>query len=568
MPNIQPNYFTLDELLSKRLFRIPHYQRAYSWQRKQRHDMFEDIKQLKDKSEGSFHFMAMVVGRKHEKTKMIGITRYSVIDVVDGQQRLTTLVLLLKAIEQKLNRSRDDETQFAQELQDLLVKQDNISLILLRTNHDRSEYFVNFLRYGRCPSVEAAQTLADRELLRAINHCKDFVNDWAEQVDLIELLQIIKNQLTFIFYEIDDEAAVYTVFEVLNNRGLYVSWLDRLKSMLMSVAFEDNPANGREYIDELHSIWGQIYYTIGLNQGASPESLRFGATLKSPSQISKPLGEEQAVESLRSQGKNTAKAIEVSKWLLALTRAVNRFLEEMKGSREAVTEIAHARLLAVAIILRDFPTDQEKELLDQWEKTTFHIFGLCRKDARTGVGDYVRLAWDTLNNPELDPDKVAKEIQKIRKNYSFDSVRDQLKNKNCYEGWEDELRYLLFRYEEHLAEQQGQTFMNEQWNRIWQESAVESIEHIQPQSKGSQEPLEANEEGVFVHRLGNLLLLRPNLNSRLSDKDPEEKAYSYIDTGLLIAKEVGQTIQRSGWGAEQIEEREQQLIEWIQHKWS
>ena len=505
--NIQPNYFTLDDLLSRRLFRIPHYQRAYSWQHKQRHDMFEDIKQLKNKSEDSFHFMAMVVGRKHKKTTMIGTTRYSVTDVVDGQQRLTTLVLLLKAIEQKLNRSRDDETQFSQELQELLVKQDNVSLILLRTNHDQSEYFVNFLRYGQCPSVKAAQTLADRELLRAINHCKDFVNDWAEQADLIELLQIIKNQLTFIFYEIDDEAAVYTVFEVLNNRGLYVSWLDRLKSMLMSVAFEDNPANRHEYIDELHSIWGKIYYTIGLNQGASTESLRFGATLKSPSQISKPLGEEQAVENLRSQGKNTTKAIEVSKWLLALTRAVNRFLEEMKGSREAVTKIAHARLLAVAIILRNFPTDQEKKLLDQWEKTTFHIFGLCRKDARTGVGDYVRLAWDTLNNPELDPDKIAKEIQKIRKNYSFDSVRDQLKNKNCYEGWEDELRYLLFRYEEHLVEQQGQTFMNEQWNHIWEESAVESIEHIQPQSKGRQEPLEANEEGIFVHRLGQPVTL-------------------------------------------------------------
>ena len=565
MSNIQPHYYCLDDLFSRRLFRIPHYQRAYSWQHKQRHDMFEDIKQLKDKSEDSFHFLAMVVGRKHKKTTMIEDTQYSVIDIVDGQQRLTTLVLLLKASEQKLGCS---EAQLAQKLQELFVKQDDVSLILLRTNHDQSEYFVNFLRYGQCPLVEAAQTLAERELLRAINHCKDFVNDWADQADLIELLRIIKNRLMFVFYEIDDEAAVYTVFEVLNNRGLYVSWLDRLKSMLMSVAFEDNPVNSREHIDELHSIWGQIYYTIGLNQGTSTESLRFGATLKSPSQISKPLGEEKAVESLRSQGKNTAKAIEVSKWLLALTRAVNRFLEEMKGSREAVTEIAHARLLAVAIILRNFPPDQEEELLDQWEKTTFHIFGLCRKDARTGVGDYVRLAWDTLNNPELNTGKIAKEIQKIRKNYSFDSVQDQLTNTNCYEGWEDELRYLLFRYEEYLVEQQGQGFSNEQWNRIWQASAAQSIEHIQPQSKGSHEPLEADEEGVFVHRLGNLLLLPPNLNSQLSDKDPEEKADAYINTGLLIAKEVGQKIKQSGWGPEQIEEREKQLIKWIQCEWS
>jgi hypothetical protein len=99
-------------------------------------------------------------------------------------------------------------------------------------------------------------------------------------------------------------------------------------------------------------------------------------------------------------------------------------------------------------------------------------------------------------------------------------------------------------------------------------SAAQSIEHIQPQSKGSQEPLEANGKGIFVHRLGNLLLLPPNVNSKLSDKDPEEKADSYINTGLLIAKEVGQTIKQSGWSTEQIEEREKQLIEWIQCEWS
>ena len=563
--NIQPNYFTLDELLSKRLFRIPHYQRAYSWQHKQRHDMFEDIKQLKDKSEDSFHFMATVVGLCRD-TRSISSNRYNIIEIVDGQQRLTTLVLLLKAIEKKLDCSEPAEERLARDLRELLVKPDDASLILLQTNHDRSQYFANFLRFGEYPPVQEAQTLADRELLSAIHECESFVDSWGAR--RIELAGIIKNQLMFIFHEIDDEAAVYTVFEVLNNRGLYVSWLDRLKSMLMSVAFENNKDNRDEHIKELHDIWGKIYETIGLRQGLSTEALRFGATFKSPSQISKPLGEEQAVETLRNQANNTKEALEVSAWLLEVTKAVHRFLEDMKHSRETVTKIAHARLLAVAIILRNFPPNQEKELLDQWEKTSFRVFGLCGKDARTGVGDYVRLAWDTLNKPELKTDKISKEIQKIRNNYSFDSVQDQLTNTNCYEGWEDELRYLLFRYEEYLVKQQEQRFSNERWNRIWQTSAARSIEHIQPQSKDSHEPLEADEEGVFVHRLGNLLLLPPNLNSQLSDKAPEEKADAYINTGLLIAKEVGQKIKQSGWGPEQIEEREQQLIEWIQCEWS
>ena len=562
MLNIHPNYLTLDELLAKRLFRIPHYQRAYSWQRKQRNDMFGDIRKLKG-NQDNVHFMATVVGLRRD-TKTIVTDKYNIIEIVDGQQRLTTLVLLLKAIEKKLDSSVPDEERVAQELKDLLVKADDASLILLQTNHDRSRYFANFLRYGKIPSAKEAQTLADRELLRAIHECESFVDEW----DRIELLKIIKNQLTFIFHEIDDEAAVYTVFEVLNNRGLHVSWLDRLKSMLMSVAFEAYQDNRDEHINELHQIWGEIYETIGLHQTLSTEALRFGATLKSPSQISKPLGEEAAVATLRKQCENAAKAIEVSNWLLKVTKAIGRFVEYPSPSRGAVSKISQARLLAVSIILRNFSSNQEEKLLDQWEKTTFRIFGLCGKDARTGVGHYVRLAWEILNNTELNANDILEWIKKISegKDYSIESILHQLENSNCYEGWEDELRYLLFRYEEYLAEQQGQTFSNEQWNRIWQKSAAGSIEHILPQSKGSQ--VEGDEEGIFVHRLGNLLLLPPNLNSQLGDLEPEAKADSYINTGLLIAKEVGLTIKQNGWDVAQIEEREQKLIEWIQSEWS
>ena len=78
----------------------------------------------------------------------------------------------------------------------------------------------------------------------------------------------------------------------------------------------------------------------------------------------------------------------------------------------------------------------------------------------------------------------------------------------------------------------------------------------------------ANQDKIFVHRLGNLLLLPPNVNSQLRDKTPEEKADYYINTGLLIAKEVGLKIKQGGWGADDVQEREQRLLEWIRWKWS
>ena len=560
MLNIQPTFIKFADLLEKRLFRIPHYQRAYSWRRAERQDMFKDLRKLKEKS-GTSHFMATVVGLRSD-TVTIVTDEYDVIEVVDGQQRLTTLVILLKVIAQELESSLTDddkitlttEARLERELQELLVKQDELSLILLQTNHDRSQYFANFLREGTAPAVSEAQTLADRELLRAIHECKSFVKQWG---DPTELLRLLKNQLYFIFHETHDEEAVYTVFEVLNNRGLEVSWLAKLKSRLMEVVFETDQGNRSEHIDELHRIWGAFYGTVGLREGVDTEALTFAATLRSH-RVSKIRGEGDAVEGLiKEVDTNLTKTIEISNWLLKVVKAVNRLQGEM---RQPVTKIRHARLLAVSIILRDFPDDEERKLLDQWEKTSFRIFGLCRKDARTGVGDFVRLACHIQNNLDLSSENILERIRQIGADYTIEEVYDQVWNTDCYNGWEDELRYVLYRYEEHLAEQLGQTFDNEQWNRIWQESAANSIEHILPQSKGSQY---SRQEGIFVHRLGNLLLLPPRLNSTLGDKDPKEKAEDYRQTGLLSAGNVAEMICKHGWDEAQIEIREDKITEWI-----
>ena len=54
----------------------------------------------------------------------------------------------------------------------------------------------------------------------------------------MDLVILLKSKLYFILHVIDDEGSVYTVFEVLNSRGLEVDWLDKCKSMLMGIAFE------------------------------------------------------------------------------------------------------------------------------------------------------------------------------------------------------------------------------------------------------------------------------------------------------------------------------------------
>ncbi len=110
----------------------------------------------------------------------------------------------------------------------------------------------------------------------------------------------------------------------------------------------------------------------------------------------RPLGERDAVTELRGATGTAKKIRDVAEWLLRVTEACETVTGNPRLS--AVTRISQARLLATAIHLReDITPKQRKQLLSRWEKVSFRIYGLLNKDARTRVGDYVRLAWRVIN---------------------------------------------------------------------------------------------------------------------------------------------------------------------------
>ena len=549
--NIQPEYLNLDRLLYRRLFRIPEYQRAYSWTLHQRNDLFQDILRAVDKGQDSFHFMAAVVCLVRGNQRL-GADTFQVLEVVDGQQRITTLVILLNAIRNVL----DENQKLRTELGDLLVKESD-DLLLLQTNHDTSHLFGNYLRQGTAPDPSTANTTADREILSAISECTSFVRVWLEGGrDIFDLAAFLKNNLYFLLHQIDDEKAVYTVFEVLNSRGLDVSWFDRLKSILMGLAFELEDVDQAVLIADLHNIWKEIYSVIGLRQGLSTQALRFAATLRMSSAPSRPLGEEDSVATLRDQGKTGKDIREIALWILDVTQACDRIAASER--LDAVTRIAQARLVAVAINLRIDISDWEREkLLKHWENVSFRIYGMLKRDARTSVGDYVRLAWSIINR-KLTSQHIHEGLRWIGHSYSIDSAVDALREENCYEGWESELRYLLTRYEEHLAQERGTPMAAEEWEKIWLRSPSESIEHVTPQSSGNE----------LRHRLGNLVLLTPRMNSRLQDKTPEAKAEHYRSTGLIIARDLADQIDTAGWSDDSINDRTMKLLDWARDHWA
>lgn len=570
---IEPRYGVLQSLFADRVFRIPHYQRFYSWLKRQREDLFSDLNKLASGNEDQHHFMATIVCHKTAETRAVGTAQYRVFDVVDGQQRLTTLILLLKCIELALPQESEDRKDLAK----ILVKRDG-HLILLQTNNSNEYIFNRFIREGIAPTPADILTHSDRNLSNAIRDCRAFVEEWkAKKKDLLSLMRLVLHRLGFVVYDTEDSRVVYTVFEVLNSRGLAVDWLDKTKSVLMGRMYElsTSPMATEAEIATLQGVWGQIYREIAKEDIPGDETLRIAATLYYGPSRGKPLSAEESLDQMRSECNSFDKPRKISERLLDVAQKLVSLYS--KTQLEAVTEILHARLLAVAIMMASGVRDAERaKLLDQWERVTFRIFSLARKDARTKVGDYVRLAHKIVTEDiEMRTyNQIMAGLRELGGEYPIDeALNEGLVGKDCYERPEV-CRYLLWSYEEYLAKAKGSAATVDEHERsaIWKLRATESIEHIFPQSwnldwAGQMKDSDGNEQPWEPHvgRIGNLLLLPTPLNQEAQAAPFEDKKKIYCKHHLRMIEEV---CKESEWTLAQITAREARIANFARARWA
>lgn len=550
---LNPQHLTISQLMQGRLFRIPDYQRAYSWQKRQRDDLFEDIREAH--RSGREHFMATVVGLARD-TRLIDADEFRVVELVDGQQRVTTLVLLLKSIEKALDPQDPKESTIRGDLLRLLVKGDDHNLVLLQTNHDSSDVFASYVRDGEIRE-DAIIAAADENVVKAAQECEAFVASWRENGTLIDLMSTIRHKLSMIYHELDDEATVYRVFEVLNSRGLDVRWIDKTKSQLMATIYEHVEEGSRsDGLHEMQNLWKDVYRRLGLDANLGDEALRFAGTWSEPTRPNRVKSEQDAsVALLRQAGTKLATIAKTAKRLREVVGKVVDLHSDRR--RAAVSRISQARFLAIAIMLRNFDKETERKLLGAWERVTFRIFTLARKDSRTKVGEYVRLGYDVLA-AELPANKILEAMVSIGDGFDLDEIIGEGTWDEWYGTFNEETRYLLYRYEEHVARKSGVKINESQWAKVWAADPARSIEHIMPQSS----------DKSYVHHLGNLVMLPPNVNSSLKDKPPKDKAARYVSCGMQTTMAVGLAIEGgTRWNKEAVKNRGAEIEEFVRAEW-
>lgn len=569
---IEPTYANLQKLFADRVFRIPAYQRFYSWQPRQRSDLFSDIKKLSTSATDQHHFMATIVCNRTGETKAIGTAEYTVNDVVDGQQRLTTLIVLLKCIELALSEGVERE-----ELANILVKRDGL-LILLQTNNINAHLFNAFIREGKKTDRKEVKLKSDLNLVQAIQECTSFVKSWQQTRPLPDLMRLILHRLGFVVFDTVDARAVYTLFEVLNSRGLAVDWLDKTKSILMGRAFELSGSTiaAQAAIEGLQKVWGRIYDKLAEADVSGEEVLRITSTLYYGTEQGKPRSAEDSLEVIRDVCSLPKHPEEMSTRILRVAELTTEVYRNAQWN--VIADILHARVLAVALFLANGVSSHERQMLfEQWERVTFRIFGLLQKDSRTKVGDYVRLASRIVKG---DPNyqsfnQIMTALKELGAGYPVaDAVGQGLRRSDLYSVSPDVCRYVLWNYEEALADRKGPSATVNEHERaqIWELRAVDSVEHIFPQSlaegwkdKTGDKPFNLETINANVHRIGNLLLLPQQLNAEAQARPFTEKRLLYKQHHLRMIDEVASL---EDWTLDSIDRRELALAEWAAKRWA
>lgn len=473
----EPKLYTLNEVLYDRLFRVPPYQRGYSWTSKERSDLFQDLQNLRDLRRDE-HFMATLVFRDTGKHVTIGgADRLRIYDVVDGQQRLTTLIVLLKAVEKNLTKNAQEKQ--AEKLNAILVKEKQ-DLILLQTNHDARETLDAYLRDGELGELEGAKTLHQRELMNAFRECEKFVAAWGNPVNLLDLL---KNSIKFVFFVLEDPGAVYTVFEVLNSRGLTVNWLDKMKSTLMGIAFLKKRKLPINELDNIENEWTEIYRVLGKPRVSDGDVLTIAANLRADEAPAKGFQEWNALEFFREEARqDRLTPLETSKFLRQVVTTLDQFLQDPR--HRAVCRVKQPRLLAAALLLSDRlkkDKNSQQKALAAWENAMFRFYVLAGNDARDRVGQSIHLAADVYNgNRSLK--QVIDQLDEIA-NVSHDEVAAELDEVYVYDRWTaEEIIYFFSKYEERLSAESGEEVDQVTWGKIWENASKDkSVEHFFPQ---------------------------------------------------------------------------------------
>ena len=285
---------SLTDLFERSIFRIPDYQRGYSWDNLQLEEFWSDVLNLLPDRD---HYTGMISLKKLDKNYtsdekwnderwLLDNWNYNAYHIVDGQQRLTTFIILINEIVnfyKQLNPDKNENEIFINSIpltkiiEDYLVivKPDSDDIIKsFKFGYEVDNPSYEFFKHKILGEPNAGilnETFYTLNLENAKNFFKENIQNEYEKNGISSIENISKKitqRLKFNMYYIDNDFNVFVAFETMNNRGKRLSNLELLKNRLiyLSTVFEDEEDNKNAVRNNINNTWKDVYGYLGKNK--------------------------------------------------------------------------------------------------------------------------------------------------------------------------------------------------------------------------------------------------------------------------------------------------------------
>ncbi|MDE0358438.1 MAG: DUF262 domain-containing HNH endonuclease family protein [Gammaproteobacteria bacterium] len=576
-------------LLSDWLFEIPIYQRGYAWEEDNLRDLWDDLYYLGDRE----HYFGTILTMKTGQTTEAGLRNFDHFEVIDGQQRLTTTLILLRELISQIKEFGDKEMRAqASELEKSYIGAE--PHYKLTIGGEDKFFFHNSILAGTSGAVpktraqkrlESAQAFFrdqfDRQREEEGDQYLDFVRKFKSRIDGLQVM----------LYIVPSNAEAVRMFETVNDRGRPLTNLEKTKSILMYASYlvvdpqilDALLSDLNDHFAEIYKCFQDIEERLGLRDA----------------------GEIQRYHHIFFIAKDSHKHMRVLKDLLmgksredpeGCERFIRSYASSLRQAFETMQDIAKRkrdgsalgsvidRLFVVGPVGNLYPLmiaawqkfgedSQRQKVFRLFEAFVFRVYRVVRYRRHTGASWLNWLAREVDRN-NLTFTDFLRSLRELNLHYvSDDTFRRELSGTHCYGSLGTRtIRYLLAQYENKLRKDAREPLPVDLAEIL---SSEYQTEHILPQNPAGgldDEKLAAHQE--IVHRLGNLTIASKDWNLSMGNRAFEEKRdrrgeselgdECYRNSILLVQRDLARWEE---WNKASIQDRGAAIIDFALERW-
>jgi len=545
---------------SQKHFIIPVYQRAYSWDKEQWNIFLTDLKE-QIRGDNSYFYGNLLLETVKKDVQY---------EIIDGQQRLTTLTIFIRALLDILKKRSETETiETDFDSKEKIYFRNGGNIKLRPVEYDRA-CFETLIIEGK-PKFETATP--SQEKIK--NGRKHFANelDKLGTPDLLSILEKLEStELTCI--ELNGKKDSALMFELQNNRGKDLTNMEKIKSYFMYQMYVYSPEEETETnIEFVANIFKSVYLIINDLKSLNEDSVLIyhcNAFIKGYPY--------RTLDDIKEVFVNSTDKV---KWIRDFVNELHTSFSNIKKMESSkLPYLEDLRSLSIPAFVYPFIIKGYKYFNEDEEymNTLYHILEIVvfRYRLINSRADFISRLNEILLGYNGDLDKLKQHFKnKLNEAWYWGDNR----MKEYLKGYMYEnriLNYLLWKYEDSLQ--------NRGYNIGNCTISNEQIEHISPRKPTNGEPIatgydvnEDNEYGEsFVERelnsLGNLMLISGSHNASIGNKPFSEKILSYKSNPLLKQQaEISDFLaeDKTKWGAIEIQKRHNKIVnKFALEKWN